>query len=191
MPLLAARLLPAGSHVRAALIELSRRTELDSSLSAWAVRQLQSNEDNASQPPAPTWLPLVSHRTFPYSVPPPIIRKIANDIGAMTLFGSRSAQVPPGLSDDLSEALRLWVFCCIRDDDLDLLCPLARALSFLGETPSESVRFILDHQRSDGRFSAQEFALARYGLERPEVNLAYDVYLPLTVASLWTLDSIA
>lgn len=189
MPLLAARALPAKSWTRDALINLSASNANGSSISGWAARQLLTpGMEKSELPPVPSWVPLLSDNTFAYTASPALIRRIADDVGVLTLFGKRSLE----FTEDPTELLRFWIFCCIKDDDLDLICPLARALRFLQrERSSDALEFVLDHQRGDGRFSAQELSIAFYAREQPEFDVVYDAYLPLTVASLWTLISLA
>lgn len=193
IPLIARRLLPATSSASNALLKLASDPGNASSVSAWAARQLQRNSAGDSLPSLPAWVQLLSDDTFAYTAPPELIRRIATDVGAMTLFGTRPAPPAPALTKHLAAVLRFWLFCCQKDDDLDLYCPLQRALTFLvpGQMSDDSVAWVLRHQRPDGRFSAQELSLAIYRRGQPGFDLAGDAYLPLTVASVWTLASMS
>ena len=141
----------------------------------------------AAPPPPLTWLPALDDDTLPYVAPPDLVRQIATSIALVTDFGTLRRTWPPSLVDTLT----FWVFCSMRDDNLDLVCPLVRALSFL-DCPDidefrDAIAFILRHQREDGRFSAQELSLLQCSRKNAEFDLLRDAYLPMTVASVWTL----
>lgn len=141
----------------------------------------------AASPPPLTWLPALADGTLPYVAPPDLVRHIATSIALVTDFGTRRCEWPPSLVDTLA----FWAFCSMRDDDLDLVCPVVRALSFLGcpdlDECHDAIAFILRHQREDGRFSAQELSLLQCSRKNADFDLLRDAYLPMTVASVWTL----
>ncbi|HEX3620173.1 MAG TPA: hypothetical protein VHU16_07355 [Candidatus Udaeobacter sp.] len=165
--------------LRAAVRKLSRRSR--------ARARLDSLLGSGTPPPPLTWLRALDDDTLPYVAPPDLVRQIATSITLVTDFGTRRRTWPPALVDTLT----FWLFCSMRDDDLDLLCPLVRALSFLGcpdiDEFHDAIAFILRHQREDGRFSAQELSLLQCSRKNAEFDLLRDAYLPMTVASVWTL----
>jgi hypothetical protein len=142
---------------------------------------------NEPSPPPLTWLPVLEDDTFPYVAPAELVRGVATSIGLETAFGERPHRWPEALGD----ALTFWAFCCMKDDDLDLLCPVTRALAYAGlqktEEYGEAIDFILRHQRDDGRFSAQELSVANYAAANEGFDAVRDAWLPLTAGAMWTL----
>jgi hypothetical protein len=162
-----------------------------------ALRELRPGSDAyvrlarrlGDEPPPPplAWLPALEDDTFPYVAPAELVRGVATSIGLSTAFGERPRRWP----DALGDALTFWAFCCMKDDDLDLLCPVTRALAYAGLKKTgeygDAIDFILRHQRADGRFSAQELSLANYAAVNDGFDAVRDAWLPLTAGAMWTL----
>lgn len=163
-------------------------TVAEATLADGALRQSFARFTGDTAAGEPFWLPFLEDATLPYVAPAGLVRTIANGVFAATLCGRQPLAF--GSASVIRDLLSFRTFCCLRQEDLDLLCPLVRASKCLGDVNADAVGFILDHQRDDGRFSSQELAIRRHRDADPEFDPTYDVYLPLTVASLWTLTSL-
>ena len=190
-PLLAADAMPQ----HAALSALVRRNwrALDpasyaaSPVIAWACGQLAGKET-----PMPSLrLLLRFDPRVRYVAVSQFVRELTQEVAAASLFGRVAPPLSPDEQRDVATALRLWAFCYTKDSDLDMLCPVVRAMHLLGlDGESEyrdALEFIAGEQRADGHFGMHEMGLAI--LQRGGDDLDHDrkLNLPLTVASAWTL----
>ncbi len=171
MPLLTARALPGGSRSRQAL------------LAACAERE---------PPPSLRWDVPLSDTLLPYAAPADAVREICGEIAVASDFGLREPVLR--YRDDLRCVLALWTFCFIHERDLEMVCPLGRALAFAGFSSagehSDAIQFILEQQRDDGHFCADELSAAAQAKTQPDFDVVREVYLPLTVGAVWTLSAL-
>jgi hypothetical protein len=201
MPLLAMRALPAASWARKAVAKACQAAGatafLDSKLTelspvTWAARRLISNDSSTPLPPPLPWEAQLADPVFPYIAPTELIRPITLDIAASSCFGERKPLLSAATQKNLRRVLALWIFCYLRDQDLDMLCPLARALRFIGldHQPEykATIAFILSRQRIPGYFSMHELSVAMQSRMQANFDAPHEAFLPLTVASIWTLS---
>jgi hypothetical protein len=138
------------------------------------------------------WKPQFSALFAPYTIDAASIRQLCADVAAMTAYGQVNPRLPPLDKKRLEEALRLWLFCYLKDQDLDMVCPVLRALQYLGLSSTlefeEAVAFVLQRSCADGRFAMRKAALHLYSSEgQLNHEVSRLIYLPLTVASIWAL----
>jgi hypothetical protein len=203
-PLLAMRALPVTSWARKTLAKTCQAAAAtafpDSKLAelspvTWAARRLISNDSPPAPPPPLPWKAQLADPIFPYLAPTELIRPITLDIAACSCFGDRKPLFSAATQKNLSRVLTFWLFCYLRDQDLDMLCPLARALRFIGldRQPEykATMAFILSRQRTPGYFSMHELSVAMQSRMQVNFDAPHDAFLPLTVASMWTLSPLA
>jgi len=170
MPLLAARALPEGSRSREALLTACAEWEPPRSL-RWDV-------------------PLCD-TLVPYAAPADAVREICGEIAVASDFGRRELALRH--RGDLERVLALWTFCFVHERDLEMVCPLGRALAFAGFSHAaehrDAVQFILEQQRGDGHFCADELSVVAHAKTQSGFDVALEVYLPLTVGAVWTLSA--
>ena len=178
---------PLSSLLRESWLALDPASYSASPVIAWACGQLAGKDA-----PMPSLRLLL--RFDPrarYVATPQFVRELAQEIAAASLFGRL---VPPLTAEerrDVTTALRLWAFCYTKERDLDMLCPVVRAMHLLGLEGEpeyhDALEFIAGEQRSDGHFGMHEMGLAILEKGGDDIDRERELYLPLTVASTWTL----
>lgn|GEM_PF-7098675 len=170
MPLLAARALPSGGGSREALLAVCAGFEM---------------------PRALRWDVPLCDTLIPYAAPADSVREICGEIAVASDFGLRELALRQ--RDDLRRVLALWAFCFVHERDLEMVCPLVRALAFAGFSDAgehhDALQFILDQQRGDGHFCADELSVAAHARAQSGFDVAREVYLPLTIGAVWTLSA--
>ena len=162
------------------------------SLSCWTAEYLASLIVKRQSPPplkltAGQWLlPL-----FRYTATTTQIQHITQQVAAATKFGNCPAPLDNEYRHQLEDLLLFWAFYFVRERDLDMICPVLRSLEYLRCTSvlefCEGVDVVVLQCKRDGRFGMHEMASRLHALASPESNCDREIYLPLTVASVWTL----
>jgi hypothetical protein len=163
------------------------------SVSYWTAEYLASLLAKRPSPPPPEliagpWLlPF-----FRYTATPGQIQHITQQIAAASTFGNSAFTVRDECRHPLEELLLFWAFYFAKERDLDMICPVLRSLEYLGCTSAPEFADGLDvvvlQCKRDGRFGVHEMAARLYGLGLGEqLNCDREIYLPLTVAGVWTL----
>lgn len=139
-----------------------------------------------------TWPTEISGQPMPYTISSDGIQQIVKEIAALSAFGKIVPPLSETVRDYLGDSLPFWTFFYIKETDLDMVAPLVRALSYLGlsTVPEylDGINFILQQSKDDGRFGMQEMAIHLQSLTAGDsVDKRLEIYLPLTVASLWAL----
>jgi hypothetical protein len=139
-----------------------------------------------------TWPTELSGQPMPYTISSSGIQHIVKEIAALSAFGQTTPPLSDTSRDYLEDFVPFWTFFYIKENDLDMVAPLVRALRYLGLTnvPEylDGINFILQQSKDDGRFGMQEMSIHLQSLTAGDsVDKRLDIYLPLTVASLWAL----
>jgi len=174
--------------------ELKNHRGLDTtSLSYWTAEYLTSLLAKRQSPSPPKliagpWLsPL-----FRYTATTSQIQHVTQQIAAASTFGNSAFAIDDDCRDQLRELLMFWAFYFAKERDLDMICPVLRSLKYLGCTSGpefyDGLDLVVLQCKRDGRFGMHEMAAQLYGLDlRKQLNCDREIYLPLTVAGLWTL----
>jgi hypothetical protein len=120
------------------------------------------------------------------------IQRLAGALAAMTAFGRIASLSRETEHGPVEHALRFWTFFFVKNGDLDMVCPLLRALAHLGlrSLPeySEGLSFIVHQRKADGHFGMHEMSIHLQAANAvAALDIEREIYLPLTVAGLWTL----
>jgi hypothetical protein len=174
---------------------LVRRDVLRPSSPAWRMGNHLHQLLAGGAPPAAGGAPapLAAMSLVPaFAISSEIVQELATDLAVLSGFGG---SLPPGDDPRWSALFRIlaeWAFVFTKRRDLDLLCPVLRALRYaaLTDWPEylDGIRLILDRAEPDGRFSAQGLAVNLQTLVASDgMDVEREIHLRLTVASLWTL----
>jgi hypothetical protein len=120
------------------------------------------------------------------------IPRLAGVLAAMTAFGRIASLSRETEHGPVEQALRFWTFFFVKNRDLDTVCPLLRALAYLGlqSLPeySEGLSFLVHQGKADGHFGMHEMSIHLQAANAvAALDTEREIYLPLTVAGLWTL----
>lgn len=132
------------------------------------------------------------NRIWQYTAASHDIQRIVRYLAACSAFGQVKLRLSSAKRKLLTEVIQFWTFFYIKEGDLDMVCPLVRALGYLRHQflpeYAEGINFILQQSKSNGRFGMQEMAThLRSILADGPVDSDREIYLPLTTASLWAL----
>ncbi|MFL6278012.1 MAG: DUF6895 family protein [Blastocatellia bacterium] len=160
----------------------------------WTGRHLDLVISGAPQPlhKLVPWPTEISGQPMPYTISSDGIHQIVKEIAALSAFGQTPLPLSQTAKDYLKDFIPFWTFFYIKENDLDMVAPLVRALNYLGLTTVpeylDGLNFILQQSKDDGRFGMQEMAIHLQSLTvGGSVDKRLEIYLPLTVASLWAL----
>lgn len=202
-PMLAAAVLPVSSGAAKQLLEICsdewRMAEASNAFAAsptllWTGRRLLANMgDTTPELRSRTWWSSeVSMLPFKYRIPPSAIRQMVADVAAMSAYGRFQPPMPNPERDYLQDTLPFLTFYYLKEQDLDMVNPLLRALRYtrMTEIPEypQAIEFVLRRSRADGSFSMRDMAShLQSASDSAAINVRRDVHLPLTVASIWAL----
>jgi len=132
------------------------------------------------------------NRLARYTARPQGIHAVIRELAVRSAFGQLEVVLNEGEREILTDALSFWTFFHLKERDLDLVCPLVRALGYLrlNDLPEygQGVEFIIRQGKSSGRFGMQEMATHLKSLATQErSDTERELQLPLTVASVWAL----
>jgi hypothetical protein len=118
------------------------------------------------------------------------IRARCRSISAETLYGTRAPGAP--LRNDMVEVLTAVAIERLRAYDLALAAVVLRTTGYL-KVPStpwfrQSIRYLERQQQRDGRFGCFSATAPRYSAMGIDVDA--DLYVPITVACVWTLSEL-
>jgi hypothetical protein len=164
-----------------------------SSLSYWTAGYLASLLTKQTSPPPPKliagpWLsPL-----FRYTASPSQIQQVSQLIAAASTFGNTAFAIGDECCHQLEELLLFWAFYFAKERDLDMICPVLRSLEYLACTSApefcDGLEVVVLQCKRDGRFGMHEMAARLYGPDIwKQLTCDREIYLPLTVAGIWTL----
>jgi hypothetical protein len=163
------------------------------SMSYWTAEYLASLLAKQEAPPPPEltaghWL----SPFFRYTATPGQIQHITQQVAAASTFGSRTLNIDNEYRRQLEELFLFWAFYFGKERDLDMICPVLRSLEYLRCTSVpefyEGLEVVVQQCKRDGRFGMHEMATRLHALGlREQSNCDREIYLPLTVASVWTL----
>jgi len=134
----------------------------------------------------------IPRRTSMYLATTNQIQQIVREVAALTAFGRQAPLLADAERAYLEDALPFWTFYFVKERDLDMVCPLVRALTYAGLQSklecAAGLAFVLRQARADGRFGMQEMSVHLQAATGPTpVDAAREIHLPLTVAALWAL----
>lgn len=160
----------------------------------WTGRRLlvAMMDDAPTEQPRPWWSSEVSNLTSRYSIAASAVRQLVADVAAMTGYGRFQPPLPTRERDYLRHTLPFLTFYYVKEQDLDMVCPLLRALRYTGITDvpeyRRAIEFVIGRSRTDGSFSMRDLAAHLHARSaRPPIDLRRTVHLPLTAASVWAL----
>jgi hypothetical protein len=138
------------------------------------------------------WRSQISELVSPYAADAACIRQVCVDLAALSAYGQLAPPLPASEKDYLEKALPFWLFCYVKDQDLDMVCPLLRGLHYMGVQSNpefqDAIGFVLRRSSADGRFTMREAAVHLHSSDgRHGDQVSRLIYLPLTVASVWAL----
>lgn len=120
------------------------------------------------------------------------IRARCRGIYAETLYGTRAPRASPMFVKDMAEALTVVAIERLRAYDLALAAVVLRTIGYLKVplTPwfHQSIRYLERQQQRDGRFGCFTATAPRYA--SMDVDIDADLYVPITVACVWTLSEL-
>jgi hypothetical protein len=202
-PMLAAAVLQAGDEAAEKLSEICRNewrmAEASSAFAAcptllWIGRRLLADmTDDAPDLLSCTWWSSeVSKLRSKYAISTSAIQQMVADVAAMSAYGRFQLPMPRRERDYLRHTLPFLTFYYLKEQDLDMVNPLLRALRYTGMTDipeyRQAIEFVLGRSRIDGSFSMRDLATHLQSLNaRPTINVRRVVHLPLTAASIWAL----
>ncbi|MCP3964260.1 MAG: hypothetical protein GY719_41050 [bacterium] len=141
----------------------------------------------------PMWLRSIATRPSKYRLDDEAIEDLATEIHALSGYGTVVPRLPSEVRAYLEDALPFWTFFFAKERDLDTLCPLVRAMKYLGldgaPEYSRAIQFIRNQQKPDHRFGSQDMELHLLSRASAEpIDSDREIHLPLTVSSVWTLS---
>jgi hypothetical protein len=121
----------------------------------------------------------------------PLVRSLAVEIAAATSYGERPLSDDPELEQTVALAVPVWTMFYLRQYHLDLGSVLLRAMTYLNLRGDRAfptaLGFLLAQQQVDGHFGFLAPEIARMRALKPDMDEAFDLYLPLTVSCLWAI----
>jgi hypothetical protein len=118
------------------------------------------------------------------------IRARCRRISAETLYGTRVPKAP--LVNDMVKALTVVAIERLRAYDLALAAVVLRTTGYLKvqSTPwlRQAIRYLQRQQQQDGRFGCFSATAPRYAAKG--IDIEADLYVPITVACVWTLSEL-
>ena len=118
---------------------------------------------------------------------------VSNNIAAATRFGQQPLRADVEIQRYLGRLLPVILLQTLRDYDLEMGTILLRTICYLDLPRTKAIdlaiEFLIDQQQSDGRFGylAIESAGIARSTELGSVDITSKLYLPITVACLWSL----
>jgi hypothetical protein len=201
--MLAAAASQASDQVTGQLIEICRnewRTAESSNTFAasptllWTGRRLLANMggDSPGLLSRTWWSSDVSKLIPKYTVSTSVIQQMVADVAAMSAYGQFLPPMPDPEREYLRDTLSFLTFYYLKEQDLDMVNPLLRALRYTGMTDipeyRHAIEFVLGRSHVDGLFSMRDMATHLQSLnDQSNVNVQRSIHLPLTVAGIWTL----
>lgn len=123
-----------------------------------------------------------------------IIRSVATDIAAVTIYGQRPPSANPELFEQLAVALSVWMLYYFRKYNLEIGTLLLRTMNYLhlrGDRAFQmGLNFVLAQQQPDGRFGFLAPEVFHLRSTKPDFDETFDLYLPLTVSCLWAIAEV-
>jgi hypothetical protein len=138
------------------------------------------------------WSSEVSKLPSKYRISPSAIRQMVADVAAMSAYGQFQPPMPNPEREYLQDTLPFLTFYYLKEQDLDMVNPLLRALRYTRMTEiaeyRQAIEFVLGRSRVDGSFSMRDMATHLQSVsDRAAINVRRDIHLPLTTASIWAL----
>jgi hypothetical protein len=159
----------------------------------WTGRRLMDNISPGSCVAKPIWWRSeISNLTSPYKISTSAIQQMVAALGAMTAFGRFLSPLPDLEKKYLEKTLPFLLFYHLKEQDLDLINPLLRALQYMrmSDLPefAQGVGFVLDRNRPDGRFTMRDIVTHLHSLAtQSPIDPVKSIHVPLTVSSIWSL----
>lgn len=159
----------------------------------WTGRRLMDNISPGSCIAKPIWWRSeISNLTSAYEISPASIQQMVAALGAMTSFGKSLSPLPDIERDYLENTIPFLLFYYLKEQDLDLVNPLLRALQYMRKSDlpefAQGVRFVLDRSRPDGRFTMRDIVTHLHSLAtQSQIDPVKSIHVPLTVSSIWSL----
>lgn len=138
------------------------------------------------------WKSEISKQISQYAISIPSIQQIIADLAAMSAFGAVVPPLPGPEREYLERILPFLTFYHVKEQDLDIVNPLIRALRYirLVDIPEyrDALDFVLGRYQKDGSFTMRNMAAHLHSLDpQARINVQSNIHLPLTVGSIWAL----
>jgi hypothetical protein len=123
------------------------------------------------------------------------VERLYKTVLGLTEYGIKKNQGE--YSDILFEvepALRAYFLYSLSKYDMQRGLELCRAMNYMSMndevTFNKGVEFLLEQQRSDGRFGYYDAEASTLARNDPRFNATTELYLPLTVSAMWTFGEL-
>jgi hypothetical protein len=144
------------------------------------------------EPPQPLqarWRMAIETMPPPYTIGPSLVRQIAAELAALSAYGNLPVRLSDSVGDRLGRTLPSLMFMYLKDDDLETVCLLLRAMNYLklrAQEFADGVEFVLRHHDRDGYFAMHRVALHLNAAQSGR-DIRRSVFLPLSISALWAL----
>ena len=136
----------------------------------------------------------ISHITNLFQADESVVRSLAADIAATTVYGQKPPSAEPELLKQLTVVIPIWMLCYLRQHNLEMGALLLRTMNYLRLQEDIAFQmgfnFVLEQQQLDGHFGFLAPEISRFRSMKPCPDVTFELYLPFTVSCLWVIAEV-